>query len=390
MMSKIFGADVNWRQLWLDYRSEAFFAVILGALVVFSYWAAAFIPEDFFETFINPAQYVAMIMVCLCGAFLMYRHHEGIEMRRSWGTVLLIWALIEIVLLILRYGYGFMAVGGTPDDPLYNTSLTIGNILAWLLFIYPSQVLRPGWLTWTKAAVVVLPMIIVGVIDYFVPANLIYIIMLYPIAIFYLLCRHVRKYRLWCEENFSSMENIDAQWVVRYLIMLALLGLSFYFIVFWYVPNRMFTQQWMFLLILGYSTEQILFRRDPWEELLKADEIFENTPAAVNTVSPAYKEAFEQWMEEAKPYLNPNFQLNDLQRVLPMNRTYLSNFVNNEYGCSFYQLVNRYRVAEAKRLMTEQPDLKIQDIADRCGFSSRRVFSQIFTRETGATPTEWK
>jgi AraC-like DNA-binding protein len=95
-------------------------------------------------------------------------------------------------------------------------------------------------------------------------------------------------------------------------------------------------------------------------------------------------------MEEAKPYLNPNFQLNDLQRVLPMNRTYLSNFVNNEYGCSFYQLVNRYRVAEAKRLMTEQPDLKIQDIADRCGFSSRRVFSQIFTRETGATPTEWK
>ena len=90
MMSKIFGADVNWRQLWLDYRSEAFFTVILGTLVVFSYWAAAFIPEDFFETFINPAQYVAMIVVCLCGAFLMYRHHEGIEMRRSWGTVLLI------------------------------------------------------------------------------------------------------------------------------------------------------------------------------------------------------------------------------------------------------------------------------------------------------------
>ena len=51
--------------------------------------------------------------------------------------------------------------------------------------------------------------------------------------------------------------------------------------------------------------------------------------------------------------------------VLPINRTYLSQFVNSEYGCSFYMLVNRYRIAEAKRLMTEQPDLKIQDIADR-------------------------
>jgi len=388
-VSKTIGVKENWRHLWLDYRSEFFFGAVLGALVVFSYWAAAFIPEDFFETFINPVQYVAMIMVCLFGAFLMYRHHEGVEMRRSWGTVLLIWALTEIVLLILRYGYGFMAVGGTPDDPLYNVSLTVGNIFAWLLFIYPSQVLRPGWLTWTKAAVVVLPMIIVGVIDYFVPANLIYIIMLYPMAIFYLLCRHVRKYRRWCEDNFSSMENIDAQWVVRYLIMLALLGLSFYFIVFRYVPNRMFTQQWVFLLILGYSTEQILFRKDPWEELLKEDGKFDNASSS-DEASPANRQLFEQWMDEKKPYLNPDFQLNDLRAVLPMNRTYLSQFVNSEYGCSFYMLVNRYRIAEAKRLMTEQPDLKIQDIADRCGFSSRRVFSQIFTRETGTTPTEWK
>jgi len=388
-VSKTIGVKERWRRLWLDYRSEACFAVILGALVVFSYWAAAFIPEDFFETFINPVQYVAMIMVCLFGAFLMYRHQEGVAMRRSWGTVLLIWALTEIVLLILRYGYGFMAVGGTPDDPLYNVSLTVGNIFAWLLFIYPSQVLRPGWLTWTKAAVVVLPMIIVGVIDYFVPANLIYIIMLYPMAIFYLLCRHVGKYRRWCEDNFSSMENIDAQWVVRYLIMLALLGVSYYFIVFRYVPNRMLTQQWVLLLILGYSTEQILFRKDPWEELLKEDGKFDNA-SSEEEASWATRQLFEQWMAEKKPYLNPDFQLNDLRAVLPMNRTYLSQFVNSEYGCSFYMLVNRYRIAEAKRLMTEQPDLKIQDIADRCGFSSRRVFSQIFTRETGTTPTEWK
>ena len=167
------------------------------------------------------------------------------------------------------------------------------------------------------------------------------------------------------------------------------MGLSFYFIVFWYVPNRMFTQQWVFLLILVYSTEQILFRKDPWEELLKEDGKFDNTSSS-DEASPANRQLFEQWMDEKKPYLNPDFQLNDLRTVLPMNRTYLSQFVNSEYGCSFYMLVNRYRIAEAKRLMIEQPDLKIQDIADRCGFSSRRVFSQIFTRETGTTPTEWK
>ena len=389
MKSKVFSLDINWRQLWLDYRSEFFFGAVLGVLVVFSYWAASYIPESIFETLINPVQCVVLITVCLYGAFLMFRHQGENQMRRSWGWVLLSWAAVNIVLLISRYGFGYMAVGGTLDDPLYNTSLTIGNMFAWLLFIYPSQVLRPGWLNWKKALIVVLPMIIVGGIDYFVPANLIYIIMLYPIAIFFLLCRHIREYRRWCEDNFSSMDNIDVQWIVRYLIMLAVLGLSFYFIVFRYVPNRMFTQQWVFLLILGYSTEQILFRKDPWEELLKEDEKFDNASSS-DEASPANRQLFEQWMDEKKPYLNPDFQLNDLRAVLPMNRTYLSQFVNSEYGCSFYMLVNRYRIAEAKRLMTEQPDLKIQDIADRCGFSSRRVFSQIFTRETGTTPTEWK
>jgi AraC-like DNA-binding protein len=388
-MIKVFTPDINWRQLWLDYRSEFFFGAVLGVLVVFSYWAASYIPESIFETFINPVQCVVLITVCLYGAFLMFRHQGENQMRRSWGWVLLSWAAMYTVMLSSRYGFGYMAVGGTLDDPLYNTSLTIGNMFAWLLFIYPSQVLRPGWLNWKKALIVVLPMIIVGVIDCFVPANLIYIIMLYPIAIFYLLCRHIREYRRWCEDNFSSMDNIDVQWIVRYLIMLAVLGLSFYFIVFRYVPNRMFTQQWVFLLILGYSTEQILFRKDPWEELLKEDGKFDNASSTAEA-SWANRQLFEQWMAEKKPYLNPDFQLNDLRAVLPMNRTYLSQFVNSEYGCSFYMLVNRYRIAEAKRLMTEQPDLKIQDIADRCGFSSRRVFSQIFTRETGTTPTEWK
>ena len=46
-------------------------------------------------------------------------------------------------------------------------------------------------------------------------------------------------------------------------------------------------------------------------------------------------------------------------------------------------------IEEAKRLMTEQPELKMQDIAERCGFASRQTFSRTFVRETGKTPSEW-
>ena len=103
----------------------------------------------------------------------------------------------------------------------------------------------------------------------------------------------------------------------------------------------------------------------------------------------AYRQALEEWMEKEKPYRNPDFKLVDLQNVLPMNRTYLSQFIHSEYGCSFYLFVNRYRIEEAKRLMADNPGMKMADVSASCGFSSPSVFSRTFTAIAGQSPSEW-
>lgn len=102
-----------------------------------------------------------------------------------------------------------------------------------------------------------------------------------------------------------------------------------------------------------------------------------------------YKAALEQWMETEKPYLNPDFRLIDLRGVLPLNRTYLSQLIKNTYGCNFYQFVTNYRIEEAKRLLRENPFMKMQDVAEQSGFSSPTVFTRIFAKETGFLPSEW-
>ncbi len=192
----------------------------------------------------------------------------------------------------------------------------------------------------------------------------------------------------WCEENFSTLDDIDAQWIVRYIMMIMLAALVFYYLCVSDDPARAFTQQWYLMFVLCYTTDQVLHRPDPWERLHST--VVEEEKEEPDSANAAYRATLEKWIESEKPYLQSDFQLMDLREVLPLNRSYLSQLINSEYGCSFYQWVNRLRIEEAKRLMREQPDLKIQDVADRCGFSSRRVFSQIFTRETGTTPTEWK
>jgi AraC-like DNA-binding protein len=168
--------------------------------------------------------------------------------------------------------------------------------------------------------------------------------------------------------------------------MLIVLGMSLAYMCLTDNPARAFTQQWLLLLLFGYSTVQILFRPDPWKQLRSTAT---EEPDEPNPANAAYRATLEEWLEKEKPYLNPEFQLMDLRQVLPLNRSYLSQLINSEYGCTFYQWVNDLRIEEAKRLMREQPEIKIQEVSDRCGFSSRVTFHRTFLRETGQTPSEW-
>lgn len=373
------------REIWYNYKSEALFLLILSACAALSHWLARFIPVELFDGVITAVQNTCTITVCLFGAILMFSHSDGIRIRKAWGLVLLVWGLADAFFLVQTYilRVPVLNIGG---DAMSAFQLLVANLLAWLLLVYPQEVIRPNWLTFSRTMWQLLPMCALVGLDYLLPVDLSPVIMCYPVLLGVILARHVRAYRIWCEENYSTMDNIDVQWIVRYLVMLIVLGMSLAYMCLTDNPARAFTQQWLLLLLFGYSTVQILFRPDPWKQLRSTAT---EEPDEPNPANAAYRATLEEWLEKEKPYLNPDFQLADLRQALPLNRTYLSQLINSEYGCSFYQWVSNLRIREAKRLMTEHPDLKVQEIADRCGFSTRTTFTRTFLRETGRTPSEW-
>ena len=81
-------------------------------------------------------------------------------------------------------------------------------------------------------------------------------------------------------------------------------------------------------------------------------------------------------------------KFNDTGRTLSVNGVPQESGVTANNFSSFRNGVN-YRIEEAKRLMKENPDMKLQDVAEKCGFSSPTVFGRTFRRETGMTPKEW-
>jgi len=371
--------------LCYNYKSEILFFIVLSVCTALSHWLARFIPVDLFDGVITAIQNTCTASVCLFGAILMFVHSEGLRVRKAWGWVLLVWGLADAFFLVQTYFLRtpVLNIGG---DAMTAFELLVANLLAWLLLVYPQEALRPNWLTCSKAMLQLLPICALVGLDYLLPVDLSPVIMCYPVLLAIILTRHVRAYRIWCEENYSTLDNIDVQWIVRYLVMLLMLGLSLFYMCLTDNPVRAFTQQWLMLLLFGYSTVQILFRPDPWKQLhsMATEEAEEPNPS--NAV---YRATLEAWLEQEKPYLNPDFQLTDLRQVLPLNRTYLSQLINTEYGCTFYQWVNGMRIEEAKRLLTEHPELRVQDVAQQSGFSSSIVFSRVFTRETGVAPSKW-
>jgi len=374
--------------VFTHYKAEIRFAVILVAVVAFSLWASRFIPDDYFDGAITPILMSASTAVALCCAWITARHTEGYRLRRIWAWTLLLWGLLDGIYVVswLFMGKPVMNMGAYE---LTTIEIALGNLLGWSLLLFPTEALRPGWLNVRRALLQILPMYALLALDFILPVNLRILVALYPIVLILLLFTHVREYRLWCEDNFSSLEDIDERRIIRYIFVGLLIVAVYTYMCISHEHARGFTQQWLVIFTLVYGTDLILFRRDPWEQVresMKNNSSKEDIQQQPNEV---YRQALEEWMEKERPYRNPDFKLVDLQAVLPMNRTYLSQFIHSEFGCSFYLFVNRYRIEEAKRLMADNPDMKMAEISASCGFSSPSVFSRTFTSIAGQSPSEW-
>ena len=122
----------------------------------------------------------------------------------------------------------------------------------------------------------------------------------------------------------------------------------------------------------------------------------EEVTATSRTKKP-YKEDFKDilrpriavWVKD-KAYTHEQFTLEELAARLYTNKTYLSTFIKDEYDMNFSGWVASLRIDEAKRIMTKNPEKKLQEVAFECGFSSLAYFSSVFSKSEGISPSAWQ
>lgn len=94
--------------------------------------------------------------------------------------------------------------------------------------------------------------------------------------------------------------------------------------------------------------------------------------------------------EKSKNVTKKEVSLTWLANHLNTNTRYLSEVIKKHKGKSFTNYINGLRINYIVELLYEEPkhrEYKISYLAELCGFSSREVFTTIFKKETGISPS---
>ncbi len=95
-------------------------------------------------------------------------------------------------------------------------------------------------------------------------------------------------------------------------------------------------------------------------------------------------------MEEGKLFTSGDISLAKLAAEIRSTPHVVSQVINEKFGKSFFEWIGEYRIVESKVLLKQHPNYKIEEIANRVGYSSKSSFNTAFKKITGMTPSQYR
>ncbi len=99
-----------------------------------------------------------------------------------------------------------------------------------------------------------------------------------------------------------------------------------------------------------------------------------------------------QQLNLKKIYLEDDISLQNFAKRIDISSHKLSQVINEKMKLSFWDLINSYRIEDAKRMLcrAEKKESTILDIAYEVGFNSNVSFNRAFKKITRLTPTQYR
>lgn len=241
---------------------------------------------------------------------------------------------------------------------------------------------------------------------------LVFLTLLFPIIVF-LLFKRIRANTKLVENQYSSLENRDLNWVgyivisiLFYIVLLPFISffisdfsftifdsLFWIFITFWAAYNGLL-QQKSPNLIENHSKEEV--SEFVPELKLEKNEIMEDSNEAdkLGVDHEKNKTIFTKVDEIIKTqelFLNPELTITDVSGLVNEHPRLVSTIINQVGGQNFNSYINLFRVEKAKSLLISDKgkQYSIESIGKESGFKSNSSFYGAFKKNLNQTPSQF-
>ena len=90
-----------------------------------------------------------------------------------------------------------------------------------------------------------------------------------------------------------------------------------------------------------------------------------------------------------REHLTEKLDLHSLARHANMSASYFHKLFSHHFGTTPAEYVTNCRIVAAKTILATE-DCTMEQVAERCGFSSQSYFNYRFKQQTGVTPNQYR
>ncbi len=238
------------------------------------------------------------------------------------------------------------------------------------------------------------------------------------LIIYYFISRkELRSYQKSIQHIFSETSRINLNWV-RWLIngyvLIVIASVIIYFLMN-KLPDKFYL---LYLLNIAVVTPYIymatykgILQPTVWQnvstkeketleqQILETEELTKNQEgqkdqkeAIQDSRTTEIVTRLKDLLDVKKLYQQPELTLQELANNLNYPSHQVSLAINDGMKKTFYDLINGYRVEEAKRLLLDPNSFNytVLSVGFEAGFNSKTTFNTVFKKFTGLTPTEFR
>ena len=199
----------------------------------------------------------------------------------------------------------------------------------------------------------------------------------------------IPKYHEQLMTKFSYSENIKLNWLLymhySFVLLLLLWIADCYAVSLITETAYLFSSVVVFVALLYFLSRHESVLEEFVEDSAVDVEISKQDDLASNSLGPK----IESYFQQEKAFLNPKLRLSDVVKAVGSNRSYVSNYFNQDLNTTFFDYVNGLRVEYACELLSSTSD-SVDVVAMNSGFNSPSTFYRVFQQVKGCTPANYR